>query len=230
MKLSKFIFITIVLLSLFGCKQKETEKVEELGFEKNVLKNVFVEIVDSIYMDRRIILPPPPPRFNSETNKVDTTGHNKELKEYWRNRDSIKNDKTRILIGVYDDVKKISPLEIEMINKEVNLSEYSYDISKETDGYTLDLKAFENNKNFNFQNTSKYPHEKNWDLNDKSNLRFPVGTISVSRIQFNKIKTSGILSAGASCGGGKCGRGFLIIIENKSGKWKVEKVIHTWVS
>ena len=117
-----------------------------------------------------------------------------------------------------------------MIIREIDISGYNYDISKETDEYKFDLKAFENNKKFNFQNTSKYPHEKNWDLNDVSNVLFPVGTISVSRIQFNKTKTSGILAAGASCGGGRCGRGFIIIIENKSGKWKIEKIIHTWVS
>ncbi|WPO80159.1 hypothetical protein [Flavobacterium sp. KACC 22761] len=230
MKLSKFIFIILVLLSTFGCKKKEVEKVDELRFEKDVLKNVFVEIVDSIYMDRRIILPPPPPRFNSETNKVDTTGQSKELKKYWHYRDSIKNDKTKILLGVYTDVEKISSFETEMILRQLNISGYLYDNSKETNKYKLDLKAFENNKKFNFQNASKYPHEKNWNLNDKSNVRFPVGTISVSRIQFNKTKTRGILSAGASCGGGKCGRGFLIIIENNSGKWKISEVIHTWVS
>lgn len=227
MKLSKFIFITIILLSSFGCKK---EKIDELQFEKDVLNNVFVEIVDSIYMDRRVILPPPTPRIDFKTNKEDTIGFHKELKEYWHIRDSIKNDKTRILLGVYDDVTKISPLENEMIFKKIDVSEYTYDISKEIDKYKFDLKAFANNKKFNFQKASKYPQEKKWDLNDKSNFLFPVGTVWVSRVQFNKTKTSGILSAGASCGGGKCGRGFLIIIENKSGKWKVEKIIHTWVS
>ena len=228
--MSKFIFITIVFLSFFGCQKKEVEKIDELRFEKDVMKNVFVEIVDSIYMDRRIIFPPPTPRFNEKTNKEDTTGFHKELKEYWRNRDSIKNDKTRILLGVYTDVKKISSFETEMILKKINISAYTYDISKETDNYIINLKTFENNKKYNFQNASKYPDEKNWDLNDISNLRFPVGTIWVSRIQFNKTKTRGILSAGASCGGGRCGRGFLIIIENKSGKWEIAEVIDTWVS
>lgn len=227
MKLFQVIFIVLVLLSSFGCKK---EKIDELQFEKDILNNVFVEIVDSIYMDRRIIFPPPTPRIDFKTNKEDTIGFNKELKEYWRNRDSIKNDKTRILIGVYDDVKKISPLETKMIMKEINLSGYSYDISKETDEYKFDLKAFENNKKFNFQKASKYPQEKNWDLNDKSNFLFPVGTVWLSRIQFNKTKTSGILTASASCGGGKCGKGFVIIIENKSRKWKIAEVIHTWES
>lgn len=227
MKLSKFIFITLIILSSFGCKKKE---VPESNFEKDVLNSVFVEIVDSIYMDRRIISPPPPPRFNKKTNKVDTTGHYKELKEYWRYRDSIKKDKTRILIGVYDTITKISPLETEMIQKEIDLSGYKYDTIKEAEEYTFDLKPFKNNKKFHFEKASKYPHEKDWNLNDISNSLIPVGTVFISRIQFDKTKTKGVLTAGASCGGGKCGRGFLIIIENKNGKWKVSKIIHTWDS
>ena len=230
MKLSKSIFITLILLSLFGCKKKEVEKVDELRFEKDAMKSVFVEIVDSIYMDRRIITSPSFPKRDFKTNIEDTTGYHAELKKFYHRRDSIKNDKTRILLGVYTDVEKISSFETEMIEKQINISAYTYDISKDTDSYKFDLKAFKNNKKFNFQNTSKYLAEKDWNLNDISNIRFPVGTIWVSRIQFNKTKTRGILSAGASCGGGKCGRGFLIIIENKSGKWKIAEVIHTWVS
>ncbi|OXA80547.1 hypothetical protein SAMN05444397_10570 [Flavobacterium aquidurense] len=230
MKLSKFILITLILLSFFGCKKEEIKKVDELRFEKDAMKSVFVEIVDSIYMDRRIITPPPFPKRDFKTNIEDTTGYHAELKKFYHRRDSIKNDKTRILLGVYTDVEKISSFETEMIVEQINISAYTYDVSKETDKYKFDLKPFENNKKFNFQNASKYPHEKNWNLNDNSNVLFPVGTISVSRIQFNKTKTRGILSAGASCGGGKCGRGFLIIIENKSGKWKIAEVIHTWVS
>lgn len=227
MKLSKVTFIALVLLSSFGCKKKE---VSETDFEKQVLNNVFVEIVDSIYMDRRIISPPPMPKRDFKTNKEDTTGYHTELKKFYQHQDSIKNDKTRILLGVYTDVEKISSFETEMIDKQINISSYAYDISKEKDSYKIDLKAFESDNKFNFQNTSKYPHEKNWDLNDISNLLFPVGTISLSRILFNKTKTKGILTAGASCGGGKCGRGFLIIIENKTGKWNVKKIVHTWVS
>jgi hypothetical protein len=230
MKLSKVIFIVLILLSFFGCKKKEVEKVDELRFEKDAMKSVFVEIVDSIYMDRRIITPPPFPKRDFKTNIEDTTGYHAELKKFYHRKDSIKNDKTRILLGVYTDVEKISSFETEMIAKQINISAYTYDVSKETEKYKFDLKPFENNKKFNFKNASKYPDEKNWDLNDNSNVRFPVGTIWVSRIQFNKTKTRGILTAGASCGGGRCGRGFLIIIENKFGKWKIAEVIHTWES
>lgn len=226
MKLSKFIFITLVFLSSFGCKKKELPKSE---FEKEVLKSVFVEIVDSIYMDRRIISPPPPPRFNEKTNKVDTTGRTAELKKYWRYTDSIKKDKKRILLGVYDHVGKISSMETEMISKELDLSKYTYDTLKEVKEFKFDLKPFKNNIKFNFQYMSKFPEMDFWNLNDENN-KFPVGTIEVSRIQFNKTKTQGVLSVVASCGSGKCGRGFLVIIENKAGKWKVNKIIHLWTS
>ncbi|WP_276379225.1 hypothetical protein [Flavobacterium sp. H4147] len=201
MKLSKFIFITLVLLSSFGCKKKE---VSESDFEKEVLNSVFVEIVDSIYMDRRIILPPP--KFNPKTNKADTIGNSKELKLFWHRQDSIKKDTARILIGVHDYV----------VNNKIRNEKF-------------DLTPFKNNKKFDFQYTSKFPNELTWIIDDyKSGM--PVGTIEISNIKFNKDKNSGIIEATASCGGGKCGRGFEITIENKSGKWHIIKVFQTWVS
>lgn len=203
MKLSKSIFITIILLSFFGCKKKE---VPESNFEKDVMNSVFVEIVDSIYMDRRIISPPPPPRFNEKTNKVDTTGHHKELKEYWHYRDSIKNDRNRILIGVHDYI----------VNNKIRNEKF-------------DLTPFKNNKKFDFQYASKFPDELHWTVhNYKSGM--PVGTIQISNIKFNKNKTLGTITASASCGGGTCGRGFQITIENKSGEWHITKIVNTWIS
>jgi len=224
METLKFIFISLILLSFFGCKKKE---VDELQFEKDVINSVFLEVVDSIYMDRRIISPPPPPRFNSETNKVDTTGHRKELKEYWHHRDSIKNDKARILIAVNDLVGKISRFDKELLDENCKKIHCIYDKTKERKSLKFDLIPFKNNKKFDFQYLSKFPK---FDTGNYQIYPTPVGSIEISRIQFNKTKTRGILPADASCGGGKCGRGFLIIIENKSGKWKIAKVIHTWVS
>jgi hypothetical protein len=203
MKISKFIFISIVLLSSFGCKKKE---VSESDFEKDVMNTVFVEIVDSIYMDRRTLYPPPMPRRDFKTNKEDTIGYHDKLKRYHIEQDSIKNDKHRILIGVYDFV----------VSNGINDSKF-------------DLTPFKNNIKFDFQYTSKFPPENLWDLNDKKSL-MPVGTITVHKINFNKTKTSGTLKASASCGGGKCGQGFEITIENKSGKWHITKIVDTWIS
>jgi hypothetical protein len=226
MKISKFIFITLILLSFFGCKKKEDDKFQ---FEKNVINSLFVEIVDSIYMDRRTILGPPPPRLDFKTNQEDTIGYHSQLKKYWREQDSIKKDTTKILLGVADLVEKIGGVDKEQFIENCQKIECIYDKSKEIENFKLDLDSIKNNKKFNFKYLSKFPPVNVWDLNDKRSS-MPVGAVGISRIQFNKDKTRGILSAGASCGGGRCGRGFLIIIENKSGKWKIAEVIHTWLS
>ncbi|MEO8239980.1 MAG: hypothetical protein ABI793_04060 [Flavobacterium sp.] len=203
MKIIKLILPFIVLLCIFGCQKK---KVSESDFGKDVLNSVFLEIVDSIYMDRRTMLPPPMPRIDFKTNKKDTIGYHDKLKRYYFEQDSIKNDKHRILIGVYDFV----------VSNGINDSKF-------------DLAPFKNNKKFDFQYTSKFPDQIYWDINDKNSL-LPVGTISISRIRFDKTRTSGTLSASASCGGGKCGQGFSITIENKSGKWKIHKITNISVS
>lgn len=229
MKLSKFIFITMLLLSFFGCKKKEIQKVDKFQFEKNVINNVFLEIVDSIYMDRRTMYPPPMPRIDFKTNKEDTIGYHAELKKYNLEQDSIKNGKIRILIGVDDLVNKIGGFDKEQFIEDCQKIECVYDKSKEIEDFKFDLTPFKNNKKFNFQYLSKFPPVNLWDLNDKKNA-MPVGAVWLSRIQFNKTKIRGILSASASCGGGRCGRGFLITIENKSGKWHITNIKQTWVS
>ncbi len=229
MKTLKFIFISLILLSFFGCKKKEVEKVDKFQFEKNVINSVFLEIVDSIYMDKRIIFPPPPPRFNEKTNKIDTIGYHAELKQYWRHRDSIKKDTAKILLGVIDFVENIGELDKQQIKEYCKKLGLNYDKTKEIQEFKLELLPFKNNKKFNFQYLSKFPSVNTWHSNGKDNS-LPVGAVGISRIQFNTLKNLGILCASASCGGGKCGRGFLIIIENKSGKWKIAEVIHTWVS
>ncbi|MCD0469485.1 hypothetical protein [Flavobacterium sp. JAS] len=167
----------------------------------------FIEIVDSIYMDRRIMLPPPGPRIvDFKKNIRDTVGYHDELKRYWHYQDSIKNSKARILIGVHDFI----------INNEIRNGKF-------------DLSPFKNNKKFDFQYASKFPEERFWDVEDKKS-GMPAGTIEISNIKFNKNKTLGTISASASCGGGKCGQGFEITIEKKSGKWHITKIKNTWVS
>ena len=203
MKLSKFIFITLIILASFACKKKE---VSEADFEKEVLNSVFVEIVDSIHKDRRIMLPPPSPKYSDfKTGKRDTVGYGKILKKYWHDHDSITKDKKRKLIAVYG------------FSKNNGISD------------KFDLAPFKNNQKYDFQYMDKFPEEISWDINEiKSSL--PVGTISISGIRFNKTKTVGTLSASSSMGGGRSGSGYEITIENKSGNWHIVKIISTWVS
>ena len=207
------IFVVLLISIQFSCEKK----IDDLQFEKNVMNEVFTEIVDSIYRDRRTMLPPPFPRLDFKTNREDTIGFHNRLTEYNRFQDSIKNDTTRILLAVYDSVKTYK-------NHSFKKSETNY-----VNDYKLDLTRFKNNKKFNFKSSSLFPDQLIWDIDDfKSSL--PVGVIYVCRIQFNDKKDIGTLEAASSCGGGKCGQGYLITIEKKSGRWKVSKVKETWMS
>ena len=209
----QLVYIGILLIAIqFSCKKE----ISDLQFEKNVLNEVFVEIADSIYRDRRLMLPPPSPDINFKTNKKDTIGFQNRLKEYYRFQDSIKNDTTKILLAVYDSVKA---------SKEKWFKKSRNSIKT----YKLDLTLFKNNKKFNFKSSSSFPDQWTWDINEINNS-LPVGEIYVCRIQFNDKKNKGILEAASTCGGGKCGKGYLITIENKSGHWRISKIKETWVS
>lgn len=212
----KKLFLTIIIL-LIEFQFSFENKIDDLQFEKNVLNEVFEEIADSIYRDRRVMLPPPMPRIDFKTNKKDTIGFDNRLNEYYCFQDSIKKDTTRILLAVYDSVKTSK-------KNSFKKSETNY-----VNDYKLDLTLFKNNKKFNFKSSSLFPDQLVWDINDfKSSL--PVGVIYLCRIQFNDQKDKGTLEAASTCGGGKCGQGYLITIENKSGHWKVSKVVETWIS
>ncbi len=223
MKIVKIIFIFLALVSSLSCKKQ----LSDLQIESNAVNEVFAEIVDSIYMDRRIILPPPQPKLNFKTNKEDIIGNKKQLKNYWLHHDSIKNDTSKIAIAVNDYVEKIWKEDKKLIIESYKDSEFTYDDSKDLKRFKLELKTFKKNKKFTFKYLSKFPEILYWNMYDNM---LPVGEITISRIQFNKNYTSGILAASSSCGGGKCGRGFLIVIKKKFGKWKVAKITQTWVS
>jgi hypothetical protein len=223
MKSLNIILAFIISLFLLSCEKK----LSNLQIEKNALDEVFLEIVDSIYMDRRTILPPPPPRFDFKTNREDTIGYHERLKKYWSYQDSIKKDTAKIVIGVNDYAEKVGKYDKQQMLEIYKDSLFVYDKSKDLKHFKLNLSTFKNNKKFSFKYLSEFPEVRYWDF--ENNL-LPVGAISVSRIQFNKTRTSGVLTASASCGGGKCGRGFLIVIDNKSGNWRITKIIHTWVS
>ena len=212
MQKQHLILLIFLIILQFSCQKK----IDDLQFEKNVLNEVFSEIVDSIYRDRRIMLPAPSP-ISYKTNKEDSVDFHIRLKDYNRYQDSIKKDTARILIAVYDSVKTCR-----------NGSLSKFETNKMND-YKLDLTYFKNDKKFNFKSSSSFPDELYWDINDlKSSL--PVGVIYLCRIQFSDKKNKGTLEAASSCGGGKCGQGYLITIEKKAGHWKVVNVTETWMS
>lgn len=93
----KILFLFI--LTLIGCKKTETEKnISAIEFEQNVFKQVFINIVDSTYTDKRIYTRIPTkvqeknPAFVAET-------------------EAIQKDSLNLIIAIderYDDIKKLT--------------------------------------------------------------------------------------------------------------------------
>ena len=76
MNVNRYLLIFFFTCTLLSCDQE----LSDVEFEKDVLNQVFVEIVDSIYIDRRINIPPAP-------NLTE-----KQLQRFKVYNDSIKND------------------------------------------------------------------------------------------------------------------------------------------
>jgi hypothetical protein len=224
MNLQKIILLSIVLIQLVGCRRSSND----VNFESDVIHDVFLEVVDSIYMDRRVMLPPKPPRYDNKTTAKDTIGYSKILAKYYSRQDSILNDKSKIKLVVDDYVEKITANDNIAITKLFNDLAIEFDNFQDSNHFRLDLSKYSRNKKFNFRYASEFPQESYWDISIDSDL--PVGAISISRIQFNRDRTMGVFPASASCGGGKCGRGFLILIKKKNNNWRIAKIIDTWVS
>lgn len=205
MKNLQLIILFIFVFSIFSCNNE----LDVIAFEKKVLHDVFEEIADSIYRDRRKILPPP---VFGKPNGENREAYLKRLNAFTEFRESITKSEDRILLAVVDTIKP-------------------YKSSNEFDGkyYLLDLSQFKYNKKFDFKPAKLFPDQLYWDINDfKSTL--PVGIIQISRIRFNKTKTNGILRASSSCGGGKCSQNYEIEINQTSEDWRIKKITETSMS
>ena len=221
LKITFLLFFSILIASC----EKKINKVE---FEKNVLSEIFPEIVDSICIDYRKMKPPP--RFEIETrnlkNKltIDTPkGNNKKTIEYhnWKKEQNrVANDTSEIIIGFDQYLLNFGE---KRVYNGTNLYNSSFS------NFKFDYSKIKLNNKFKIKNCTEFPKAEKLILYElKYNFLFG-GFLSISRIKFDKNQKSGVLEASFSyCG--KCGRGYLIYIKETNGKWKIDKVEGTWIS
>jgi hypothetical protein len=226
-KLSK-ILLLIISLALFSCKKKNSN----LEIEKEIINNLFVEIVDSIHEDPRIYLTFPPfPDiiYDQKGNKigVDSTEYKIEIIKYNNLEELRKKDTTKLLIGVNEKIYKPSKYEFESIKSYFKRLKLQIDTTNNPIENKIDVDDFKNNNKFRFKYLSEFPEGSNI-LNDDGTFKFS-GGISLSKIIFDTKKQIGILCGNYLCKP-KCGIGYLIIIEKINNKWKIKKVELTWQS
>lgn len=227
-KLQKTTFILLIIL-FASCEKK----VSELEFEKNVMTEIFPNLIDSTCFDSRLIkLLPPVGKaiYDKDDNYIglDTTNIKRERENWEKEITKIKNDTSKIIIAFDPKIKKSR----ESLNKD--FEEYFkgsklYIPKNETESeYTLDFKNIKLNSKFELKNISEFPKERGVIWDTKYNFLFS-GVVMFSRIQFDTQKTFGILNAGFGCGR-LCGQGFRIYIKKLNNKWLIDKIEPTWIS
>ncbi|MFV5700993.1 hypothetical protein ACM55F_03880 [Flavobacterium sp. XS2P12] len=197
----KYIILFLLIFSL-SCEKRNSV----LEFEQNVFDQIFLNVVDLTYKDKRLytLFPEVSPKllYDKDGKWIgrDTTGQYQREVDCELKREILKKDTLNLIIAIDNEGL----------------------ISMKTD-----LKKYSNNK-FIFKHFSELPkieEYQNWGV------KYPkfAGVMSFSRIQFNHKKENGVLNVSYSCGG-KCGLGYSVYIKKNNKKWIVYKVKQTWIS
>jgi len=223
------IFLILILTFLVSCSKKEND----LEYEKKVMNEIVVEIVDTLYdnvSNRQLPPPPPPSILNGNGNKVwtksDSLREVKRIADYHKQisflrNELIKKDTTRLLIAVYDTVYSNEENgEKILIN---HFSDIEYDTMKATDltNYKIDLSKIKNNSMFIFNYRSHFP-SINEIWTKKYNFPF-IGVVSLSRIDFDKSTKYGFLTVSYNIDRMN-GNTFRIFIKKDQDKWQIDKM------
>ncbi|QKJ64624.1 hypothetical protein [Flavobacterium sp. M31R6] len=224
----EIIFTLIISFTIFSCEKKNSN----LEFEKEIINNLFVEMVDSIHKDPRIYLTFPPfPDiiYDQKGNEigVDSTEYKIEIVKYNHKEELRKKDTTKLVIGVSEKIYKPSKYEYESIQSYFKTLKLQIDTTSNSIENKIDLENFKNNNKFRFRYLSEFPEGAN-NLNNDGTFKFS-GGIAFSKIIFDKRKQLGILCGNYLCAP-RCGIGYLIIIEKINNKWKIKQIEQTWQS
>lgn len=224
----KIIFTLIILFTILSCEKKNSS----VEIEKEIINNLFVEMVDSIHKDPRIYLTLPPNPdiiYDQKGNKigVDSTEYKNEIIKYNNEEELRKKDTSKLVIGVSEKIYKPSEYEYKSTESYFKTLKLQIDTTSNSIENKIDLEQFKNNNKFRFKYLSEFPDGANI-LNNDGTFKFS-GGIAFSKIFFDSRKQIGILCGNYLCEP-RCGIGYLIIIEKINKKWKIKKIEHTWQS
>jgi len=233
--MSRIIAILIFVL-LSSCQKKEND----LKFEKSVMNEIFIDLVDSVYENLNFIPPPPPPypeiyyKTNNQKIKdsiVKTTAENyeKSIKELNQRIEKLKKENNKIIIAIVDTINSLSEnYKIKLIEQYGKL-DFNIDTNSIKTEYKINLTDFNKTSKYLFRYSSEFPKNSEiwrWKFENNYDLK---AVISFSRILFDKNKEFGVLMGGIAYGKLN-GNGVLIFIKKESDKWIIDKIIETWIS
>lgn len=235
----KHIRITLLLITAISISSCE-KKAAKMDFEKSVMTEIFPSLVDSICVDSRKMLPPPPMGedvYGKDGHYIRTDSTKATIKQkvdyrkWQKQREEIEKDTPTVIIAFDPFLKKNEKLIAESKFYFPNIKFSKTKNKKEEANYRFNFENIKLNNKFKIKNISEFPKVETQRMllfEMKHDFVFS-GNLYLSRIQFDKQKKVGVLEGGFDyCG--KCGRYFIILIKKINNKWVIDELKLTGVS
>jgi hypothetical protein len=220
-KLFKIGAFLLFIMPIICCNNKE----KELQFEKEVMYQVYPDLIDSVWVNavERYTPPPPPPLKDTPEYRIQRKKEYK--KEFNEDLAAFKKKHFKVDVVILDKAVAIQKgKDLQEHFKEAVISENNI---LDTLDYKFDRKKLDSYQAFHLNYVSKIPRGNEIKL--YNNCCYSVrGVLILSRIQFDDEKKYGFLTAGINCGD-MCGYGYRIYIKKVNDKWVVDKIEEGWI-
>lgn len=230
--------LLFVIILFMSCQKR----MSDLEFEKNVMTEIFPDLIDSICIDYRTVPVPPPIYgqfiYDKEGNHIGidstkgTEKQKKEIVEWKRNQEAIveaiEKDTSKLIVAFNPKIEKSSKDLKEYLEEHFKVTEVFYPKIEGDSTYTIDFKNIPLKGKFQLRNISEFPKDRYEFWRKKYNFIFS-GVIYFTGIQFDKSRKFGVLDGSFSCGR-HCGIGLRIYIKKVNSKWIIDKIDNTSVS
>lgn len=213
---------TLFLIILFAaCKNQ----ANDLDFEKDVIVEIFPNLIDSIWVASNISMMPPPIIFNEKKEFIDYGEI--DLHELNRNLNlelnNFKKDSTKIFVEIFEENIPISKDEHNELIKHFKNTEIIKD-ENDTLKNRLDKSRINRYKNLNITLIKSNPKITESKVYNSSNID---GMVSISRIKFDKKKEYGVISIGVHRSTG--GNEYRVFIKRIKNKWIIDQIKESWI-
>jgi hypothetical protein len=201
-------------------------KTDSLQFEKDVMYEVYPDLIDSVWVNAlQVFVPPPPPQVKDTLEYI--IRRKKEYKKQF-NEELAESKKKHFKLDLVILDKAISKQKGKELQEHFKNAVVAENAILDTLDYKLDRKKLDSYKAFHLHYVSKIPRENDRKFYNECCYSIR-GLIILSRIQFDDEKKYGVLTAGIECGG-MCGYGYRIFIRKVNNKWVVDKIEEAWIA
>jgi hypothetical protein len=219
-----------IVYSLFSIMNLACDKSDnEVELQNEVVRDVFMQIIDSVYINRRIytLFPENGKSIYDKKGKwlgYDSKSQQLRNKEWEAKKAKILKDTSKLIIGIDRSNFDLSDSDyLDFYKHFKNLEKGGMIFNKDSRIFPIDFSHFPKHTKFAFKNREEYKI-----CETKTPLK--IGSIiSFSNACFDISRKFGFINVGVVCGF-TCGLGYIIFIKKINEKWVIDKIEQTWIS